>query len=154
MASDVIAAKLQQANEIKKNIRIAANTKDVSIPDDAPFADYPGYIANIPGHLQTKTLTPTAEGVTAYPDDGYDGFSSVEVPAEANLIPANIAEDISIFGITGTYEGKGIEEVSTEAEMDALLVSGNIGKVYRYIGEDTDIYTSGDLYEVEESDDA
>lgn len=111
-------------------------------------------INNISAKLQTKTVAPTSEGVTVYPDNEYDGLSSVKIPAEANLIPENIAEDVSIFGITGTYKGKGIEEISTEAEMDALLISENIGKVYRYIGEDTDKYINGDLYEVEESEDA
>lgn len=104
MAIDVVAAKLQQANEIKESIRQAANTKDVEIPEDAPFADYPEYISNIPGHLQEITLTPTAEGVNAYPDEEYDGFSCVKIPAEPNLDPQLIAKNKSIFGVMGEAE--------------------------------------------------
>lgn len=38
-------------------------------------------------------------------------------------------------------------EVKTEAEMNALLVEENIGRIYRYTGE-TATYTQGSLYEV------
>ncbi len=104
MAIDVVAAKLEQANEIKKQIRAAANTQDVSIPEDAPFADYPGYIAAIPGHLQEKTLTPTAEGVDALPDEEYDGFSRVQIPAEPNFDPQYVAKGKSLWGLVGEAE--------------------------------------------------
>ncbi len=104
MAIDVVAAKLEQANEIKKQIRAAANTQDVSIPEDAPFADYPGYIAAIPGHLQEKTLTPTAEGVDALPDEEYDGFSRVQIPAEPNFDPQYIAKGKTLWGLAGEAE--------------------------------------------------
>ena len=43
------------------------------------------------------------------------------------------------------------EEISTAAEMDNLLVSANIGKVYLYTGTTTATYTNGNLYLVEES---
>ena len=104
MAIDVVAAKLEQANEIKKQIRAAANTQDVSIPEDAPFADYPGYIAAIPGHLQEKMLTPTAEGVDALPDEEYDGFSRVQIPAEPNFDPQYIAKGKTLWGLAGEAE--------------------------------------------------
>ena len=104
MAIDVVAAKLEQANEIKKQIRAAANTQDVSIPEDAPFADYPDYIAAIPGHLQEKTLTPTAEGVDALPDEEYDGFSRVQIPAEPNFDPQFIAKGKTLWGLEGEAE--------------------------------------------------
>lgn len=41
-------------------------------------------------------------------------------------------------------------EVSTEAEMTALLTSGEIGGVYKYVGETTDAYENGALYVLEE----
>lgn len=41
-------------------------------------------------------------------------------------------------------------EVSTEAEMTALLESGEVGGVYKYTGESTDTYEYGALYVLEE----
>lgn len=40
-------------------------------------------------------------------------------------------------------------EISTEAEMTALLTSGVVGGVYKYVGETTDTYESGALYLLE-----
>ncbi len=40
-------------------------------------------------------------------------------------------------------------EVSTEAEMTALLETAEVGSIYKYMGESTDIYESRALYIVE-----
>lgn len=45
---------------------------------------------------------------------------------------------------------KGLVEVSTAAEMNALLVEANIGKAYKFVGTTDDTYTNGDIYVVEE----
>ena len=39
-------------------------------------------------------------------------------------------------------------EVSTAAAMNALLVAGNVGKVYKFTGTTDSTYANGDLYEV------
>lgn len=41
-------------------------------------------------------------------------------------------------------------EVTTGEEMEALLVEENIGKIYKYVGTTTDVYTNGELYIVGE----
>jgi hypothetical protein len=41
-------------------------------------------------------------------------------------------------------------EVLTESEMNALLTSGEVGGVYKYMGETTDTYENGALYVLEE----
>lgn len=43
-------------------------------------------------------------------------------------------------------------EVSTEAEMNAVLTADNVGKVYKYIGTTTDTYENGAYYVIEESE--
>lgn len=55
--------------------------------------------------LQTKTVTPTSSQQTVSPDRGYDGLSSVTVQGDNHLLPYNIADGVTIFGVTGTWTG-------------------------------------------------
>jgi len=60
--------------------------------------------------LQNKTVTPTTSQQTVIADDGYQGLDTVTVEAvtssiDANIQPGNIKKDISILGVTGSYEG-------------------------------------------------
>lgn len=41
-----------------------------------------------------------------------------------------------------------VVDVATAAEMNAKLVAGNVGRVYRFTGTTDSTYTNGDLYEV------
>lgn len=115
---------LHTRDTIQAAIREAILSEGITIPEDTPFEDYPQIVESIPGRLQTKTLTPTAAGLTATADEGFDGFSAVTLPAEPNLIPGNIGAGKSIFGVVGT------------AELPTYDVNGMIG------GTTTDI-TSG-----------
>ena len=52
-----------------------------------------------------KTVTPgrTAQSAVA---SGYYTTGEVQVAGDSNLVPENIAEGVSIFGVTGTHSGK------------------------------------------------
>lgn len=54
--------------------------------------------------LQEKIITPSASQQIIVPDAGYDGLSQITVNGDSNLVPENIVEGVSIFGINGTYE--------------------------------------------------
>lgn len=57
---------------------------------------------NPPAQLQEKTVTPTKEGLSVVPDSGFDGLSKVTVNGDSNLVPENIKEGVSIFGVDGS----------------------------------------------------
>lgn len=57
---------------------------------------------NPPASLQEKTVTPTKEGISVVPDSGFDGLSKVTVNGDNNLVPENIKEGVSIFGVSGS----------------------------------------------------
>lgn len=53
--------------------------------------------------LQSKTVTPKADGRTVKPDADFEGLSSVYVEGDSDLIPANIRKGANIFGVDGSY---------------------------------------------------
>lgn len=53
-----------------------------------------------------KTVTPTTTNQTAVASGRYT-TGDVKVAGDANLVPENIAEGVSIFGVTGTLSGGG-----------------------------------------------
>lgn len=61
--------------------------------------------------LQTKTITPSASTQYVTPSIGYDGLSQVTVNGDSNLTSENIKSGISIFGISGSYQGK-LEQIT------------------------------------------
>lgn len=77
-----------------------------------------------PAKLQEKTVTPTKEGLSVVPDGGFDGMSKVTVNGDNNLVPENIKEGVSIFGINGSNAG----EVINSIELDTT----NLSRVNNY----------------------
>lgn len=66
MSVTTIKNKLQQAQQIKAQIRTVAATKDIDFPEDAPFAQYPAYIATIKGHLEEKAFSHLVHVLTSF----------------------------------------------------------------------------------------
>lgn len=59
-----------------------------------------------------------------------------------------ISNVICMGGNSGS-SGTPIELATTE-EMQAALVSENVGKIYKFVGETNEIFTNGNLYQVVE----
>jgi hypothetical protein len=59
-----------------------------------------------------KTVTPTTSNQTAVASGRYT-TGAVTVKGDSNLVAGNIKKGVSIFGVTGTYEGTGGASVTT-----------------------------------------
>ena len=55
-------------------------------------------------YLQIKNVTPGTENQVILPDDVYLALSRVNVDGDSNLIPGNIKDGVSIFGVEGTLK--------------------------------------------------
>lgn len=105
------ADKLEYLSGTKDAIKQAIVDKGVAVPDGTTFRGYAGKIASIEdvGSLPTqgaKTVTPTTTEQVAVSSGRYT-TGDVKVAGDANLVPENIAEGVSIFGVQGTHSGGG-----------------------------------------------
>ena len=88
-----------------------------------------------------KTVTPTTTNQTAVASGRYT-TGDVDVAGDANLKAENIAEGVSIFGVTGTHSG------GTQLESVSLSVNAPYGlyhSLYYYSIVDGYTTTSGDV---------
>lgn len=104
---------------------------------------------------QSKTVTPTASSQVIVADPGYElasvTINAVDNTIDSNITAENIKKDVTILGVTGTLNTNIPQEISTEQEMNDLLVIDNLGKAYKFTGESTENYINGDIYIVEEN---
>ena len=77
--------------------------------------------------LQTRTVTPTAaDQQIEKTSTSYYGLLRVNINGDENLVASNIKKDVSIFGVTGTYEGSG---EAVNASLIEATCSSNIDSV-------------------------
>lgn len=91
-------------------------------------------------NLTTLNATPTTSAQTITPESPYDGFDEVKISAvtssiDANIAAGNIKKDVTILGVTGTYEGSGgggdVQIIKKEIS-DSLSGSATITKTGTY----------------------
>lgn len=71
------------------------------------------------------TITPTTTNQTAVASGRYT-TGTVQVAGDANLVPENIAEGVSIFGVTGTLSGGGTFDGATVTFIDNVSFGGGM----------------------------
>lgn len=81
-----------------------------------------------------KAITPTTIEQVVTPDIGYDALAQVTVSGDVNLVAENIAEGVSIFGVTGTHSGGSGEATETITVYNGATAPtddiGNNGDIY------------------------
>lgn len=111
-----------------EEITVTAQTSDLVVSPTS--GKYINKITIHPVPSQSKTVNPGYDEVTATPDSGYL-LSNVTVTGDTNLIPENIAEGVSIFGVLGTHIGgvTGIDfgEVTLSSETYSVVVDHTLG---------------------------
>lgn len=68
-------------------------------------ASYAMAKVDVTPNLTSGKFTPKKSTSTYFVGGNYDGYSSVTVEGDDDLIPANIKKDVEIFGVTGTLDG-------------------------------------------------
>ena len=63
-------------------------------------------------------VTPTATSQTFIPTVPNNGYIQVNVNGDNNLVSDNIVKDVTIFGVTGTYEGQVINNQNISVTVD------------------------------------
>ena len=104
------------------------------------------YVGSGVTRKSAQTYTPGTSDQTIASGQYLSG--NLTIKGDPNLVSGNIKSGTSIFGVTGTYMDSTPIEISTDAGMEAVLTSDNVGKVYKFTGT-SGTYTNGELYIVE-----
>lgn len=68
-------------------------------------------------------VIPTAASQSYVPSEPNNAFTSVSVVGDQNLVSGNIVKDVTIFGVTGTYEGSAINNEDRTFSVDGVYTS-------------------------------
>ena len=139
------------ANDVSKSINtVTQATPSININSNglitASVTQSSGYVVNgtksSTKQLTTKgatTITPTTSNQTAVSSGKYT-TGTITVKGDSNLISENIKDGVSIFGVTGTYEGSGGSSTGDTSNEDGLIernistyVNNRVSKIGEYV---------------------
>lgn len=117
----------------------AISNKGGTLPQTQNLANMPTAIGSIPSGggsptINSLSITPSTSAQTYTASGGVDGYSPVNVSAvtssiDNNITAGNIKKDVTILGVTGTYEGGGGSSTKYGATIDNLLGDVNASGV-------------------------
>lgn len=110
-----IASAITNAQQRIDNAYTAVSNKGGTLPVTQNLTNLPNAITSIPSGgttpvINALNITPTISQQTYTASGGVDGYSPVTVGAvtasiDNNITAGNIKKDVTILGVTGTYEG-------------------------------------------------
>jgi hypothetical protein len=132
-----IATEIARLQQAKADLKASINAKGGTITNET-IDEYASKVSALPSpkEEETKTVTPnfSSGNVVVTPTSG-KVMTQVTINKDANLIADNIKSGVTIFGITGTYEGE-------PSGFEVAVTFGNLGywspcTVYVYDGNNT-----------------
>lgn len=106
---------------------------------DDPSTKLEGTMPNNAGDVNAVSYHQTGTSIHIVPAEGYtDGTDDAVVITDADYVATNIKKDVSVFGLTGTYEGSGGGGGVVEKDVNFYDYDGTL--VYSYtIAEANDL---------------
>lgn len=132
-----IATALQNAQAKVAAAYSKCNDKGATMPATQDLAHLDDCIDSIPTgtapNLQTLNVTPSTSAQQITPTSPVDGYDEVNVAAvtsaiDPNIVAGNIKKDVSILGVTGTYEGS--RESPTPGDINFWDFDGTLVEVW------------------------
>lgn len=71
--------------------------------------------------LEGVTITPTGTEIVKVPPHGVDGFGIVTVEGDQNLVPENIREGVTVYGVEGSMTDEGLDTSDATATPDDIM---------------------------------
>ena len=99
-------------------------------------------------NIQSLNVTPSVVSQTITPPLGVDGFSPINVSAvtssiDSNISAENIKKDVTILGVTGSYEGSGGSETKFGLGINSFIGDTVNGVLQAPTLEETDLVFTG-----------
>ena len=103
---------------------IDSNITAENIKDGVTILDVTGNYTGSTPSISSLSVTPTTSAQTITAPSGTDGYSPISVSAvtssiDNNITAGNIKKDVTILGVTGTYEGSGGSFIGIPREVSA-----------------------------------